>query len=917
MTDQPPKRSRRSAQVKGGGAVAQGKGAQAAGARGVVAGRVDGSVNTGDHYGDNLYLTIMAAAAQPGADAQTLRNLYLAWVRQCANDLPLMAGDSGQPVQLASVYTALLTHGRGDSAILARKGASRRVEAAQRESALEALDQERLLVLLGGPGSGKTTFLNFVALCMAGELQRDAAVNLKLLRTPIPAEPGKPKRKEKPKAQRWRHGALLPVRVVLRDFAADLPAEGEPIDADTLLQFIVKRLPESLRTHADALQSELLSAGGLILLDGLDEVPDAKSRRVQVKQAVQQFAGLYQNCRFLVTSRTYAYQHQDWKLNSFAERELLPFTRGQIQRFVDTWYAHLSALCRLSAMEAQNRAEALKRASGREALRELAGRPLLLTLMARLQSQGGGVLPENREEIYAQSVAMLLDQWERTKPRPRDVEPEPSLGEWLNARREDIRKELERLAYEAHLHQPDLVGTADIRQGDLITALLRASKNQPDVKVKRLEEYLRDRAGLLASHGEELYQFPHRSFQEYLAACHLARVQYPDQLSALVRSDPNRWREVALLAAAGARRTPSAIWELVETLCGKAVPADAATEPDHEDQWGALLAGQILHETGLSRPDPELAPRHEDKRRRVRDWQLRLLRSAVLPARERALAGDHLASLGDPRQYLLDVDHMRLVAVPRGPFWMGDAGRRGARLHCNEALDYDYWIAQAPVTVAQFRQFVEASGYGQHDPDSLKAPENRPVVNVSWYHAAAFCAWLDTRWRERLPAGWQIGLPSESEWEKATRGGLHLPQMPLIGSLACGIDQMVDTHIANPLPRRRYPWGDDFDIDRVNCEGNVGAASTPACFERGRSPYGADDMAGNVWEWTRSAYRPYPYDPADEREAAKGNKARVLRGGSWDAPRVLAGCAVRFRVPPDLRFDHVGFRVVLRCSPGP
>jgi predicted NACHT family NTPase len=100
--------------------------------------------------------------------------------------------------------------------------------------------------------------------------------------------------------------------------------------------------PRQLRRYADHLQRELLGRGGLILLDGLDEVPDALSRREQVKQAVQSFAGLYRQCRFLVTSRTYAYQHQDWKLDGFAERELLPFTRGQIERFIDGWYAHMA-----------------------------------------------------------------------------------------------------------------------------------------------------------------------------------------------------------------------------------------------------------------------------------------------------------------------------------------------------------------------------------------------------------------------------------------------------------------------------------------------------------------------------------------------------------------------------------------------
>ena len=95
------------------------------------------------------------------------------------------------------------------------------------------------------------------------------------------------------------------------------------------------------KEYGPHLKKTLLEEGGLILLDGLDEVPDADQRRVQVKQAVQGFAADFSRCRFLVTSRTYAYQRQDWKLDGFAEAVLSPFTPAQIARFVDagmlTW----------------------------------------------------------------------------------------------------------------------------------------------------------------------------------------------------------------------------------------------------------------------------------------------------------------------------------------------------------------------------------------------------------------------------------------------------------------------------------------------------------------------------------------------------------------------------------------------------
>ena len=317
-----------------------------------------------------------------------------------------------------------------------------------------------------------------------------------------------------------------------------------------------------------------------------------------------------------------------------------------------------------------------------------------------------------------------------------------------------------------------LVGTADIRQADLIAALMAAARDNADTRFKRLEEYLRDRAGLLTSHGAGLYQFPHRSFQEYLAACHLARFDFPDTLSRLVRTDPNRWREVTLLAAARSKALPSGIWELAEALCGDDVPS--GTAGPSEAQWGALLAGQVLDETGLAARAPNLQERHERKRKRVRDWQVRLLASTRLPARERALAGDLLAP-GDTRLHLLDVDHMRFAAVQAGPFWMGEERKKTPSCTGTSLSTTTTGSRRRPVTVAQFRQFLRSSEDEPADQRALRGHRNRPVTEVSWHDAQAFCAWLTERWRQRLPEGWRVMLPSEAEWEKAARGGEGIP----------------------------------------------------------------------------------------------------------------------------------------------
>jgi len=228
------------------------------------------------------------------------------------------------------------------------------------------LNRHPRLVLLGDPGSGKSTFVNFVALCLAGEALQDPSANQALLTAPLPPEEDerRGRKKESPQPQPWDHGALVPVRVILRDFAAcGLPATGKPATADHLWRFIAAELEaNSLGDFAGPLHTELLEKGGLLLLDGVDEVPEAGRRRVQLKQAVEGFAATFRKCRILVTSRTYAYQRQDWRLEGFESAELAPFSRSQITGFIERWYAHIAVLRSLSAQDAQGHAELLKRA---------------------------------------------------------------------------------------------------------------------------------------------------------------------------------------------------------------------------------------------------------------------------------------------------------------------------------------------------------------------------------------------------------------------------------------------------------------------------------------------------------------------------------------------------------------------------
>jgi formylglycine-generating enzyme required for sulfatase activity len=285
---------------------------------------------------------------------------------------------------------------------------------------------------------------------------------------------------------------------------------------------------------------------------------------------------------------------------------------------------------------------------------------------------------------------------------------------------------------------------------------------------------------------------------------------------------------------------------------------------------------------------------------------------------------------------------------------MGD----GSDVHLNEALSYDYWISRFPVTNAQYQAFVESGGYGEshywkeaekaglwkdgsfkgrwEDEDRAQPVEsgepfnlsNHPVVGVTWYEALALTRWLTEHLRKYrlLPQDWEISLPSEAEWEKAVRGGLKVPTQPVILAIGGGLKSLPKVQ-SNPnlVPKRLYPWGDKADANRANYrDTDVGFTNALGCFRGGAGPYGAEELSGNVWEWTRSLWGRdltktdfiYPYNPADGREKldASDEVCRVLRGGTFLNSVYYVRCANRNSHNPDFRIHNIGFRVVASPS---
>jgi formylglycine-generating enzyme required for sulfatase activity len=241
-----------------------------------------------------------------------------------------------------------------------------------------------------------------------------------------------------------------------------------------------------------------------------------------------------------------------------------------------------------------------------------------------------------------------------------------------------------------------------------------------------------------------------------------------------------------------------------------------------------------------------------------------------------------------------------LIRIPAGEFLMGSDPEKDKDARDNEQPQHrlrlpDYSIAKTPVTNAQYLAFVEATG--QKPPSTweggkpLKGKGEHPVVRVDWYDAVAYCGWLAEA------TGRAYRLPSEAEWEKAARG----------------------------TDGRIYPWGDEWDPKRCNSREGGRDDTTPVgqYSPGGDSPYGCVDMAGNVWEWTRSLWGTdwekldfkYPYDPEDGREVLEAGDDihRVLRGGAFGYYEGLVRCASRW-LEPYYGYWFFGFRVVV--APG-
>jgi formylglycine-generating enzyme required for sulfatase activity/energy-coupling factor transporter ATP-binding protein EcfA2 len=802
------------------------------------------------------------------------RRRYLQRIAADLRFLPLTAVDikaasAETPVEdrlpLADVYVALDTK---TSVPVARKEAQTAALGRPDERplpALEAVAQTPRLVLVGEPGGGKSTFVNHLAFCLANaELDRKGRWLERLPDWPADATD------------------LLPLPVALRNLAAWLrKASDPPRKTGLLLAYLQFWLQENgLADCFDMLCDGLPDGTAILLLDGLDEVPVQPEVLGRIKEMINDLPTAYPAARVVVTCRVLSYQDKRWHLPDAqwpAVAELAPLDEPKIDAFITAWYRQLASMRERSSQDAETSAAKLSRAVRREDLRRLARNPLLLTTMAVVHTRKNE-LPDARVLLYRDVVDLLLSRWEAVK-----LKGEAGETTWRRLLTEaglqdiDVQQALWRLAYDVHAQLPadaDREATADVTMAALEKALGDLHPQHSQDWADQVVAVMNERAGLLVEVVPgQTYRFPHRTFQEYLAACHLSRQRdFVDQARQLAGTGAF-WREVILLAVGNlvqdGRDEPLL---LVDELCPTTPPAG---DPGWRQVW---LAGQALLDIGLAR-----AQRRDLGAQlvtRVRDQLTYLITHDCLTPRERAEAGSVLSAVGDARNF------DAWVLVRAGEFTMGsDDAPYADEKPAHTVWAGDFRIGAYPVTNAQYEAFVRATNHappkhwrGHQAPVELR---NHPVVNVSWHDANAYCAWR-TQAEGRL-----VRLPTEAEWEKAARG----------------------------TDGRTWPWDNTFDPMKCNMnQTGIGDTSPVGIFAAGRSPYEVFDLAGNVWEWTRSAWGEkfdYPYRADDGREdQSRTDVRRVLRGGSFIADDDFVRCAYRAGNDPGALGSNVGFRVV-------
>ena len=746
---------------------------------------------------------------------------------------------------------------------------------AERVALTELLSREPHLLLVGKPGGGKTTFLRLIACVLAKDaIAADAG-----------AGAARPPQRGLVLGLATDAPPPLPVFVrlaVLSAFMAGEPEGGDPSSARWILRWLEQRFGAAV---ARAVERRLDAGTAALLLDGLDEVVDER-RRERIVGVVGGACARWAENLVVVTSRPHG--HADVAaLAGVATATVDDFGDDEIRAFLVRWVAGLHPESEddadVGAAQDAYRALLEQAIIDHRPVRKLARNPVMLTCLS--------VVHWNEKRLPA-GKARLLSAVVRWLIQSRDAVRE-KRG-WTSTFADECFKTLARAmttGADGKLAVADRAWAADALAGPFRDELGVSAPNEFRRRGLRFLEHEMLDSGVIERIGDGQLRFWHLTFQEHYAGRALAELgdgdEGADQWWPAVRDhlcDP-QWFEVldhfaGELADTGRRRLHLLVDRILTPSNG-----DLAKEARAVGVLGRLL--RILRAYDFE-PRPDV--RWEPLRRRV-EAIFTLEGAAAVPVKTRIVAAEALGQGGDPR-----------LAVPLDQRMAPIPGGEGARLGIH------------PVTVQEFAKFVEDEGYRKEklwEPDGwawareegLSAPGsweaqfehlNRPVTEVSWYEAAAYCRWLAGLTRERFR------LPTEAEWFAAAKN-----------------------------PKGEYPWGKAKPTEEhanfaPEWKANVGAPTPVGLYPRGAGPAGHLDLAGNVWEWCADDvtaefgedarnYADSAEKRGDQRMATlwRSHPLRALRGGGWSSPAEGLRSANRNWDPARYRDVDIGFRLAL------
>lgn len=479
-----------------------------------------------------------------------------------------------------------------------------------RRPVLDVIAVNPRLVITGGPGNGKSSLCRYLTTCLAYACdpkaeKRDKVNGLENL------------------GAGWVHGAILPIYIRLRNFSASeehFPLTPDDATAKNLMNYLYAtkaRFAQHLENYL--VHEDTKTYSTILILDGLDEVYRTQDRLI-IQSVIENWADTYPNCRIVVTSRTYAYKHDaTWRLSErFASAELVPFSGEQIHQYVKTWYQQ-AALMRPSTFGGSDTAiESTKELAANliatikqtPSLYPLAKQPLMLAMLTLIHEDNRR-LPRKRAELYDQTVD-LLDRWNIP------IADDKLAAKLKNIQLDRVRAALKLAAF--RLHKRQLLHhrhPTAIERKDLLDSLL-TQQTQGDglgAAIEDVLEYLNTRNGILVSDEIDTFRFPHLSIQEYLAACALIELYdecempkhlkptmdtvwtFPDNLVALLRDDPYRWRNITLFAGSivAADTGQDRRWNLIEAL----LPDEIISPLPDEFVQSTYVASEIWSELWL------------------------------------------------------------------------------------------------------------------------------------------------------------------------------------------------------------------------------------------------------------------------------------------------------------------------------